>query len=208
MSPAPGRPRLTPGRPGLGPREEVLAAAAALFVEQGFAATSTRQIAERAGLRQASLYYHFAGKDEMLLELLEESVRPTLERAREHLEAENAALALCRFVLADVDILLRDPHNIGVLYLSPEVTGAAFASFRAHREELVAVYGALAARVGPAVDAAFAGRCCIQLVEMVIAMRREDRVPERVGERIARACLRTVGVDDDRIAAIIATAGA
>ncbi|HMR49217.1 MAG TPA: helix-turn-helix domain-containing protein [Arachnia sp.] len=199
MSSAVGRPRVTPGRPGADPRAEVLDAAAVLFSERGYAGTSTRQIAERAGLRQASLYYHFASKEEILLELLEASVRPTLALAGDQLEDPDPVRALYRLVVADVGVLLRDPHNIGVLYLSPEVAGEPFASFRAQREQLVSVYGALAARIGPAVDAAFAGACCIQLVEMVISLRRDGRVPDGVADRIARACLRLVGASEDAI---------
>ena len=62
----------------MAPRAQILDAAAELFVRQGLAATTTRQIADRVGIRQASLYYHFAGKDEILLELLTQSVRPSL----------------------------------------------------------------------------------------------------------------------------------
>src|SRR5690606_6446151 len=66
----PGRPRHLPDK-GVGtPREQVLEAAALLFTSKGFAATSTREIAEAVGIRQASLYYHFAGKDEILAALL------------------------------------------------------------------------------------------------------------------------------------------
>ena len=77
-----GRPRLRPAsNADVPPREEILDAAAGLFVSQGLAATTTRQIAGRVGIRQASLYYYFAGKDEILLELLTQSVRPSLQVA-------------------------------------------------------------------------------------------------------------------------------
>jgi AcrR family transcriptional regulator len=44
-------------------RQKILDAAYALFIEQGFAATSMRQIAERAGLALSSIYNHFPSKD-------------------------------------------------------------------------------------------------------------------------------------------------
>jgi AcrR family transcriptional regulator len=40
-------------------------AAVELFMEQGYHATSMRQIAERAGLALGGIYNHFAGKDEI-----------------------------------------------------------------------------------------------------------------------------------------------
>ena len=51
-----GRPRAT-GEPAGDSRQDLLDAAAALFIDHGYAATSTRAIADRAGLRQASLYH-------------------------------------------------------------------------------------------------------------------------------------------------------
>ena len=52
-------------------RERILDAAADLFVEKGFAATSLREIAERVGVTKAALYYHFTSKDELLSALLQ-----------------------------------------------------------------------------------------------------------------------------------------
>lgn len=47
-------------------RERVLQAAEALFMEQGYAAITLRDIAEALSIRQASLYYHFPnGKEEL-----------------------------------------------------------------------------------------------------------------------------------------------
>ncbi|MBL8347757.1 MAG: TetR family transcriptional regulator [Rubrivivax sp.] len=46
-------------------REQILAAAARLFGEQGYASTTLRQIAAAAGIKAGSIYYHFVGKDEI-----------------------------------------------------------------------------------------------------------------------------------------------
>lgn len=47
-------------------REELLRVAARLFVEKGFAATTTRDIANAAGMRSGSPFYHFRSKHELL----------------------------------------------------------------------------------------------------------------------------------------------
>ena len=54
--------------PGLEPnrRRELLRAAARLFVEKGFATTTTRDIAEAVGMRAGSPFYHFRSKQELL----------------------------------------------------------------------------------------------------------------------------------------------
>jgi len=44
-------------------RQAIEEAAYALFLEQGYSATSMRQIAERAGIALGGIYNHFAGKD-------------------------------------------------------------------------------------------------------------------------------------------------
>ncbi len=46
-------------------RQAILAAALDLFAERGFDGASTRLIAERAGVAQPLLNYHFAGKQEL-----------------------------------------------------------------------------------------------------------------------------------------------
>lgn len=53
-------------------RERVLAAAARLFAERGYAAVTLRNIAGDLGIRQASLYHHVpGGKEELFLEVME-----------------------------------------------------------------------------------------------------------------------------------------
>lgn len=47
-------------------RSELLQAAARLFVQKGFAATTTRDIAEAVGMRSGSPFYHFRSKQDLL----------------------------------------------------------------------------------------------------------------------------------------------
>ena len=51
-------------------RQRILDAALELFARQGFAATSVRELARAVGLRESSLYNHFAGKEAMLVAAL------------------------------------------------------------------------------------------------------------------------------------------
>jgi AcrR family transcriptional regulator len=51
-------------------REAIREAAIELFAEKGFAATSTREICERARVTKPVLYYHFESKDQLYRELL------------------------------------------------------------------------------------------------------------------------------------------
>jgi AcrR family transcriptional regulator len=51
-------------------RQTIMEAAYDLFLEQGYAATSMRQIAERAGLALGGIYNHFLNKDAIFCELI------------------------------------------------------------------------------------------------------------------------------------------
>jgi len=54
---------------------QVLDVAAAVFAEKGYAGASTRDIAERLGVRQASLYYYFTSKESALAAICELGVK-------------------------------------------------------------------------------------------------------------------------------------
>jgi AcrR family transcriptional regulator len=55
-------------------REGILEAAARIFSEKGFHATSMQDIAKAVQLQKASLYHHFSSKQEILVEILDEAL--------------------------------------------------------------------------------------------------------------------------------------
>jgi AcrR family transcriptional regulator len=63
-------------------KEEILDVATRLFAERGYEGTSMNDVAERVGMRKASLFYHFATKDalyEAVLDRLVASLQVALE---------------------------------------------------------------------------------------------------------------------------------
>lgn len=68
-------------------KESIRDAAAVLFAERGFTATSTREICQRAGITKPVLYYHFGNKaqlyEELVLDAFNESQKE-LRRAARH----------------------------------------------------------------------------------------------------------------------------
>ncbi|RSS81423.1 TetR/AcrR family transcriptional regulator [Streptomyces sp. WAC06614] len=202
-----GRPRADRLRPAGGrpPRDEILCAAAELFTARGYGSTTTRAVAERAGLRQATMYHYFTGKEQLLVELLESTVAPSLRAARRILAeadrpAEDRLWELCR---SDVLQLCAGPYNLGALYLLPEVRGDRFTRFRRMRGELkdsyLALLGATTAATELAADpAALALRndLVFGLIEGVILIHRSDphRPVHTFAEATADAALRIAGV--------------
>jgi AcrR family transcriptional regulator len=176
-----GRPRATGESAGeRDSRQDLLDAAAELFTERGYTATSTRAVAELAGLRQASLYHYFGGKEDVLAELLEGTVRPSLRTAEVLRDVPASAAAklwaLCRF---DIDLLCRGRHNLGALYLLSEVSAARFAGFRRDRAALKAAYRALLGELaGPVSGLDTRADLLFGLVEGVILTRREKAIED------------------------------
>lgn len=68
-------------------RSQILDAAALLFRDQGYAATTLRQIADAIDMKAGSIYYHFASKDEILDEVLEIGERAVLEAVQRSVAA-------------------------------------------------------------------------------------------------------------------------
>ena len=51
-------------------RDQIATVALTLFAEQGYAATSMREISEQLGITKAALYYHYSSKEEIVRELV------------------------------------------------------------------------------------------------------------------------------------------
>ncbi|MDH5541093.1 MAG: TetR/AcrR family transcriptional regulator, partial [Rhizobacter sp.] len=62
---SPPRQRRKQARP-----QELLDAALDLFVEKGFAATRTEEVAKRAGVSKGTLYLYYPSKEELLKEVI------------------------------------------------------------------------------------------------------------------------------------------
>ncbi|WP_220454482.1 TetR/AcrR family transcriptional regulator [Nocardioides immobilis] len=126
----------------MSPTDQILDAAAALFIDQGYAATTTRAIADRVGVTQPSIYYHFGSKEDILAELLRRIIQRPLEygEALAGRDDVRAAVRLAALVRCDVHELSSAEHNVGSLFLLPEVRQKRFASFRADRARLQMLY--------------------------------------------------------------------
>lgn len=59
-------------------RKRILEAAAQVFAQQGYAATTTREIAQAADIAEGTLYNYFGGKREILVAVVEEAEPPMI----------------------------------------------------------------------------------------------------------------------------------
>jgi AcrR family transcriptional regulator len=74
-------------------KQKILDAAERLFAEQGYSATSLRQIIAEAGVNLASVHYHFGSKEELLYELILRKAAPVNEKRMEMLDRCEALYA-------------------------------------------------------------------------------------------------------------------
>jgi AcrR family transcriptional regulator len=79
MPKANDQPELVKPPSGEATRSRLLAAAAALIVERGWSAVTTRAVAERAGVNQALVHYHFGSIDNLRRESVMARLTPELE---------------------------------------------------------------------------------------------------------------------------------
>lgn len=124
-------------------RDALLTAARALFGEQGYAATSTEEIVERAGVTKGALYHHFTDKEQLFRAVFEQVQREVSDRAVARFnepDSWQALLAGCRlWVEAHGDAAVRQI----VLIDSRGVLGWSVAREIETRFSTVALRGAL-----------------------------------------------------------------
>ncbi|MBR6108187.1 MAG: TetR/AcrR family transcriptional regulator [Clostridia bacterium] len=102
-------------------REEILEAALDLFAVNGYEATSISQLADAVGIRKASLYSHFANKQDILDTVVETVLKgyadrsifaradwddPGFTKDKAGMTAEDAA----KLVRGQLRYILHDPH--------------------------------------------------------------------------------------------------
>lgn len=132
-------------RAGAATKHALVVAARATLVEEGFARTSARAIAGRAGCSQASLFYHFAGVPELLLAVLDEVSERRMAAYREPLLAARTPAQLARLGrrIADEDVRSGDLRVLVELVAgAPTVPG-----LRAQVAERIARWEALVEKV-------------------------------------------------------------
>ncbi|MDG4793792.1 TetR/AcrR family transcriptional regulator [Micromonospora sp. WMMD1082] len=81
-----------------GTRERIKAVALELFTEQGYEATSLREVAERLGVTKAALYYHFKSKDEIVTSVVSDRL-DRMDALIDWAESQPASLATRRAVI-------------------------------------------------------------------------------------------------------------
>lgn len=84
-------------------KKQLLEVATRLFAQQGYAATTTRQIAGECGVTEAILFRHFPTKEELYWEVIEakRASRGFLEKLTEILDSNKSPMEVCIAIAKD-----------------------------------------------------------------------------------------------------------
>jgi len=166
-------------------REDIIAAAAALYAEAGYHGSSLREIAKRAGITHAGLIYYFPTKEALLAAVLERRDADAVERLQLDIPA---GLDYLRHMVALMEYNLRRRGLVDLyVRLAAEAVGADHPAheyfdrhYRMARDHAVASFAVLGERgeLRSGVDPAVAGLSFIALMDglQVQWLTNPDRV--------------------------------
>ncbi|MGH7733008.1 MAG: TetR/AcrR family transcriptional regulator [Gemmatimonadales bacterium] len=91
-------------------RDQILDAAEALFARQGFSATPIKEIAAKAGVNSALLYYYFADKETLYKAMLSRVIESLIASLSSRMAgATDPTDAVRRFAIAQTEAILANP---------------------------------------------------------------------------------------------------
>lgn len=96
---------------------EMLDAAAAVFADKGYHGASTKDIADRLGIRQGSLYYYFSSKETALEEVCTIGVEGFVQRLTEIMASPASHVDKVRQGIAAHLLPLRDRRDYTLVFL-------------------------------------------------------------------------------------------
>ncbi|MEX5684033.1 MULTISPECIES: TetR/AcrR family transcriptional regulator [Pseudomonas] len=104
---------LTPAATTIRQRNQhlILKAASEEFSATGFDATQTRDIAERAGIPKANIYYYFQSKENLYAQVLLGFVEPLLKASAALRESDDPVVGLQAYIHARIRIIQQNPHS-------------------------------------------------------------------------------------------------
>jgi AcrR family transcriptional regulator len=106
-------------------RQKIIEAASAVFAEEGFAGARVDEIARRAGVNKAMLYYHVGDKRALYSEVLKRNFGRIEKALEEHLPDEGPAADRLRAVITIVERTIAANPDHPKIVLREFASGAA-----------------------------------------------------------------------------------
>jgi AcrR family transcriptional regulator len=180
-----------PAPPHEDTRARVLQEALGLFAQQGFAATSTRELSERLGFTKAALYYYFRTKDDLLAAL----IQPVLEQLTTLITqtpVRPSAAARRQVLAAYVDLSISHVDLLRLLTQDPSVARRPASATHAALEERILQL--LAGHDAPDLTEQIRARAALAAVRGALVRTDPRGHPEVVRATILAAACGALGI--------------
>mgnify|MGYP003121605210 FL=1 len=135
-------------------REQVLKCARELFEREGFHATGVDRILEKAGVAKMTLYNNFGSKDQLIVEVLNQSSEIMIGRMKEHaLAASNDSYEQILAIFRTLGDSYQDPDFCGCMFQAavaefPDHDSAPAQAALAHHRRLTEIFLELCTKAG------------------------------------------------------------
>jgi AcrR family transcriptional regulator len=189
-------PTLSPPRTADDRLERLLDAAARVFAERGFHATTMRDLARATGMSLAGMYYYVKSKDDLLHLVQQRCFERVLRGAREAIAGvADPAERLRAFIEHHVTFFARHMAEMKVLSREADsLTGAAARTLRARKKTYSALLAALVGGVDPGAtseDRAVTAYVIFGMMNWIYTWYRPSGAlaPEALAARIADVAL-------------------
>jgi AcrR family transcriptional regulator len=101
-------------------REQILAAASRIIADEGFTALTMRKIAEAIEYSPATIYLHFASRDEIALALVHDGFAKLVRHLTPAAAESDPVRRLCAIGHAYLDFAERDPQTYRLIFMEDE----------------------------------------------------------------------------------------
>lgn len=99
-------------------RNEILQISKDLLIKEGFSKISMRRIAGRANITATSIYLHFENKDDLLLTLIEESIKKLKHALQDAVDKEYGMIDQLKiFAETYINYALDHPQEYEIIYM-------------------------------------------------------------------------------------------
>ena len=99
-------------------REKLYAAAVSLIGEQGYHGTTVDDIVDRAGVAKGTVYYHFAGKEELFQAMLTDGLERLSDAFREQVDAHDDPVDALEGIVVTELTFIRENQAFSKLLMS------------------------------------------------------------------------------------------
>lgn len=176
-----------------------------LFAEQGYHATSMRDIARAVGLLPGSLYAHITSKEQLLLEIIEEGIDEFLTAATSADSDQAAPVRLRRAVATHLQVIAAGLDRTGVVFhqwrsLTGEDRQRVLRKRAAYEQHFVDILdaGVLEGSLHPHLDTRFAVLVILGALNWAPEWFSPigDRTAEEIADRVSDLLLSGLGVQN------------